>query len=264
MIYLPQVVNYDKVARIAELNVIDACHLSAPNGWKHKERFLDVSELIYVTSGSLTLSVNKSKIELSAGDIYIIRQYTLLSGGYSTDRVGFYSVSFSSTIEKYKELYHKVIRVTDRSSYLETLFNNLNYHSTGKTGNSHLLDASFLMLLETLFTSQQKEPERVQMNSILAYINNQIATPLTMEQISEHFHYSGDHIARLFKDQFRMTIKQYIIEKKLSVAKRLLVTSTLPIKLIGETVGFEDKVLFEKFFKYHIKLTPKKYRALYM
>ena len=101
---------------------------------------------------------------------------------------------------------------------------------------------------------------RGQMQGILGYINDHISSPLTIEEVSGHFHYSGDYIAKIFREQFGVTMKQYIVEKKLSVAKRLLATSDISVKQVGKAVGFGESALFEKFFKYHVKMTPKKYR----
>ncbi|MBQ8287833.1 MAG: helix-turn-helix transcriptional regulator [Clostridia bacterium] len=265
MIHIPGGVRYDKVEVQAELDVSAAYYISVPDGWLHKERFLDLSELICVTEGSLHLAVGGEEISLSAGDAYLFRKYTTLSGSRASEGAcSFYTVSFYCTLEKYDVLYGKVLHISSRSSYAETLFNNLSFFGSKERGEGHLLDASFALLLEVLYDSRNREPERVQMHGILGYISEHISSPLTIEEISEQFHYSSDYISKIFRQQFGVTIKQYIIEKKLSVAKRLLTTSDISVKQVGQAVGFSDPVLFEKFFKYHTKMTPKKYRGLYM
>lgn len=265
MIHIPGGVRYDKVEVQAELDVSAAYYISVPNGWLHKERFLDLAELIYVTEGQLHLTVGEEEISLSAGDAYLIRRYTTLSGSRASEGAcSFYTVSFYCTLEKYDSLYGKVIRISSRSSYAETLFNNLSFYGSKSGGEGYLLDASFALLLEVLYDSRNFEPERVQMHGILSYINDHISSPLSIEEISRQFHYSSDYIAKIFREQFGVTIKQYIIEKKLSVAKRLLTTSDISVRQVGQAVGFSEPVLFEKFFKYHTKMTPKKYRGLYL
>jgi AraC-like DNA-binding protein len=264
MIHIPGGVRYDKVEVQAELDVSAAYFISVPDGWMHKERFLDLAELIYVTEGELYLSVGGEAVSLTAGDAYLVRKYTTLSGVRpSVGACGFYTVSFYCTLPKYDALYKKVLRISSRSSYAETLFNNLTFYASQGKGEGYLMDSAFALLLEVLYDSRNREPERVQMHGVLSYITDHISSPLTIEEISEHFHYSGDYIAKIFRQQFGVTIKQYIIEKKLSVAKRLLTTSDISVKQVGQAVGFGDSVLFEKFFKYHVKMTPKKYRELY-
>ncbi len=264
MIHISSGVRYDKVERHAELDVISAYHISVPDGWIHRERFLDLSELIYVTEGELHLMINGEEVTLCTGDAYLIRRYATLSGRKpSKGSCGFYTVDFNCTLEKYDQLYGRILRISSRSSYAETLFNNLSFFGTNERADGYLLDASLALLLEVLYQSRNREPERVQMHGILGYIDGHISSPLTVEEISEHFHYSSDYIAKIFREQFGVTIKQYVIEKKLSVAKRLLATSDISVKQVGQAVGFAESALFEKFFKYHVKMTPKRYRVLY-
>ncbi|MGM9637944.1 MAG: helix-turn-helix domain-containing protein [Eubacteriales bacterium] len=265
MIHISSGVSYDKIDRQAELDVTSTYFISVRDGWIHKERFLDLSELIFVTKGKLYLTVNGENVELSAGDAYLIRRYTLLSGSRASEGAcSFYTVSFVSTLEKYNDLYTKVIHISTHSAYAQTLFNNLSLYSTRENTDCFLQDASFLLLLEILYESRKNESDRIQMEGIIQYINNHISSPLSIEEISDHFHYSKDYIAKIFKEQHGVTIKQYIIQKKLSVAQRLLTTSDIPISLVGQAVGFSDVSLFEKFFKYHVKLTPRKYKSLYL
>ena len=265
MIHIPGGVRYDKVEVQAELDVSAAYFISVPNGWIHKARFLDRSELIYVTEGVLYLTAGGLSLTLQAGDAYLLRRYTTLSGSRISEGVcSFYSVSFDCTLKKYDALYGKVLHIASRSSQAQTLLNQLCFYSTREQGEGYLTDSAFALLLETLYDSRNREPEKVQMHGIVQYINDHISSPLAIEEISEHFHYSADYIAKLFRQQFGVTIKQYVIEQKLSAAKRLLTASELSIAQVGQAVGFSDPVLFDKFFKYHVKTTPKKYRELYL
>ena len=264
MINITENPGYDKVERHSCIDVVDSYYINAPCGWIAKLRFLDLCELIYVTKGSLSITVNKKSVILSAGDAYLIRRYSTLSGNMqSTDACCFYTVSFISTVLKYDTLFSKVLSLERFSPNAEMLLSNINLYNSRESDARYLCDSSMLLLLETLFTSQRKEPERVQMNGIMEYVNDNISSDLTIEKVGKHFHYSGDYISKIFKEQFGMPLKQYIVERKLSVAKRLLATSELPIQNIASSIGFEDTVLFEKFFKYHTKTTPKKYRNLY-
>ncbi|MBQ7828223.1 MAG: helix-turn-helix transcriptional regulator, partial [Clostridia bacterium] len=231
MIHIPGGVRYDKVEVQAELNVSAAYYISVPDGWLHKERFLDLSELIYVTEGELHLTVGGKSLSLSAGDAYLIRRYTTLSGSrVSEGACSFYTVSFDCTLKKYDSLYGRILHVSSQSSNAETLFNQLNFYGARETDEGYLMDAAFALLLETLYDSRNREPERVQMQGVIRYINDHISSPLTIDEISERFHYSSDYIAKIFREQFGVTIKQYIIEKKLSAAKRLLTTSDISVR----------------------------------
>lgn len=265
MIHIPGGVRYDKVEVQAELDVSAAYYISVADGWIHKARFLDRSELIYVIEGALHLSIGGVALTLQAGDAYLVRRYTTLSGSRASEGVcSFYAVSFDCTLKKYDALYGRSLRLSSRSSQAQTLLNQLCFYSAREQNEGYLTDSAFALLLETLYNSRHRDPEKVQMHGIVQYINDHIALPLSIEEISEQFHYSADYIAKMFRQQFGVTIKQYVIEQKLSAAKRLLTASELSVAQVGQAVGFSDPVLFDKFFKYHVKTTPKKYRELYL
>ncbi len=265
MIHILGGVRYDKVNMHSELDLASAYYISVSDGYLHKERFLDLSELIYVTEGTLYLSVDKKKIILEAGDIYAVRRYATISGNRASNGAcSFYNVSFYCNLEKYEAIYGKIMKISSRASYAETLFDNMRLFSHKDRRERYLLDASLLLLLDILCDSLVKEPERTKINGILTYINDNISSSLTVEEISGHFHYCGDYMSKIFRQQVGMTLKQYVIERKLSAAKRLLSASDISLVKVGQSVGFEDVELFEKFFKYHIGTTPKKYRETHI
>jgi len=264
MIRIPSEVRYDKTEKQSELSVTGVFYMTYPEGVIGKDRFVDPSEFIYVIKGKLQIVINGQCFFLQAADAISIRQYSVISdlsaleGGCT-----FYSISYSSTVERYNDLYLKVVGMPERSSTVETLLAGLNYYSLREHTASFLLDSSMILILESIYDMKDRDPDRLQIHGIINYINENIMLPLAIEEISEHFHYSHDYIAKIFKEQFGITIKQYIIQKKISVAKRLLSTSELPVVNVGEAVGFADPILFDKFFKYHTGITPKKYRSIY-
>ncbi len=265
MIYIPGSVGYNKIETRSELNVTDAYPISVPDGWMYKKRFLDYSELIYVTEGELHLLLGDKEISLQAGDAYIIRRYTILAGARpSKGTCGFYTVSFDCGLQRYEPLYSNIITVTSRASYAETLLTNLSFYSRKQQESNFLADTSFLLFLELLNDCKRSEPEKVQMHEILKFIDENISTPFSTEEVAKYFHYNSDYLSKKFRSQFGLTLKQYLIEKRLTLAKHLLTTSDISIPKVAQAVGFPDPVLFEKFFKYHLKITPRKYRELYL
>jgi len=60
------------------------------------------------------------------------------------------------------------------------------------------------------------------------------------------------------------TPKQLIDERILLEAKRLLVHSNDPGKIIGLSLGFDEPTNFNKFFKKHTGKTPSEFRASYV
>jgi AraC-like DNA-binding protein len=68
------------------------------------------------------------------------------------------------------------------------------------------------------------------------------------------------YLIHLFKEHTGKTPLQYIIQKKIDLAKRLLSTTTLPLYGVAVRLGYEDQNYFSKVFKRTENMTPMEYR----
>ncbi len=262
MIHIPTGELYDKSNRHAELNVFDAAMLRVTDGWITAPRFLEHDRLCYVADGSLSLLVGGERILLSQGEAYAVRRHsTFASCGNGAGR--FYMVTYSSTLARYEMLHGQVLALDRYTGYIEALLDEMVALDTGGRECEFLPDAALAMILEKLLSIRQWEPQDRHIAEIVAYIAHHLDEPLSVEELGDMFHYSGDYMGRLFRRRYGMSVKQYVVEQKIAYAKRLLSTSDMPIGAAGSAVGFRDELLFRKFFKYHVGVTPKYYRERY-
>ena len=92
------------------------------------------------------------------------------------------------------------------------------------------------------------------------YIQEHIASPLTVAELASHFRLSHGEIYRIFKEYFSLTPAEYIKKRRLSYAKKLLATTSLPIREIAIRCGISDYNYFSKVFRAGIGTTPTAYR----
>ena len=92
------------------------------------------------------------------------------------------------------------------------------------------------------------------------YINDNLASPLSVGGLCSHFRLSHGEIYHLFKEYFSATPAEYIRQRRLAVAARLLRTTSLPVKKIAAECGIPDYNYFSKIFKSHFGTSPLKYR----
>lgn len=97
-----------------------------------------------------------------------------------------------------------------------------------------------------------------QVDEILAYINKNIASELTLDCLSKHFYLSSSYLCRIFKSATGTTINKYIIAKRITLAKNLL-NSGLSVTETCEHCGFNDYSNFLKSFTKAVGISPKKY-----
>ena len=81
------------------------------------------------------------------------------------------------------------------------------------------------------------------------YINENLASPLDVKTLSQKMHTSPSNITHAFKKEFGITLHRYIIQKRLSLARRLINEGNQPSKIYSDT-GFLD---YSSFYKAYVK-----------
>lgn len=112
---------------------------------------------------------------------------------------------------------------------------------------------------EDIITADYQYDEQVK--EILEYINQNIASPITIEQLSNQFFLSKSYICRIFKQGTGTTINKYLTARRISIAKSLL-SDGMFVYEVYEKCGFRDYSNFLKSFTKAVGVSPKKY-ALY-
>jgi AraC-like DNA-binding protein len=93
-------------------------------------------------------------------------------------------------------------------------------------------------------------------------IDFQYANTLSLREISNSVGFSPQYLSKNFKMFFNVSPIEYLIEKRIQVAKRLLTETSLPIHEISNKVGYSDFYYFSKLFKRRTKYSPRAYRKI--
>jgi AraC-like DNA-binding protein len=96
-------------------------------------------------------------------------------------------------------------------------------------------------------------------SDVIMYIVHNLNTHLTTPDIAERFFVSRDKLNRDFKKYVQMSIRNFIMESRMNLAKSLLVENKMNICEIATSCGFENEKYFYSFFKKNTGLTPKEY-----
>ena len=94
----------------------------------------------------------------------------------------------------------------------------------------------------------------------LQYIDAQIMDDLSLSKLSKIAHLSPYHFARRFKQSTGLTPHQYILQRRIDEAKRLLRDTTLDLAEIAQRLGFRDQSHFTARFRKATGMTPKRWR----
>jgi AraC family transcriptional regulator len=88
------------------------------------------------------------------------------------------------------------------------------------------------------------------------YIEQNICSPVTIEQIAKESGLGEYHFFRLFKAAFGISPHQYLIQQRLHYAKKMLQQQKGSISALAIETGFGDVHAFSKCFKKHFGVSP--------
>lgn len=119
-----------------------------------------------------------------------------------------------------------------------------------------------LLLFTQEIAERQEKIRSPLIDQIIEYIKNNLNAPLRIDELCTRFDLSQARLKYLFKTELQMTIRQYIILQKITVAKQLLCTGS-DIQKLPQTLGFSDYAHFAKTFKRLTGMTPKQFSQNY-
>lgn len=97
---------------------------------------------------------------------------------------------------------------------------------------------------------------------IIDYIDTSFTEDIFLGDLSKPFNLSLGYLSALIKKETGKTYTDYVVSKRLNLAKELLSDASLSIQEIVERVGYKDYFHFNKLFKKHYGITPSKYRKI--
>lgn len=91
-------------------------------------------------------------------------------------------------------------------------------------------------------------------------IDASLAKPMLVGELAAGVGLSADYVARLFVRRYGMTLQHYLLQRRIELARHLLVSSDLLVSEIGRQVGLPDPQYFNKQFRRVAGQSPLAYR----
>ncbi len=122
-----------------------------------------------------------------------------------------------------------------------------------------------LLLLINQYHREQDNPMPIKdmqkIAPILEYINNNLGDQISIDQLAKKFYISKYYLSRLFKRNTGFTLYEYLINKRILLAKDLI-SQGVPLGEVSERVGFTNYSNFYRAFKSLTGISPREYKAL--
>lgn len=233
--------------------------------WCHPRRIIDSYEIIFMYDGIAHICEGEKEYTLSENDILIlhpgIEHYGFKA---SDDTVSFSWIHFVTDNEDYKNLPK---HIHSKEPYiLKTLFSQCFHVVNTPSYNPVCADLYVSLIIEEIINMIKTDDYRKNYlaSEIKEWIRVNIDKDISVKKIAAHFGYHENHVSRVFKENYKSGLKDYIVGAKIDYAQNLLLTSVYSVKQISDMLSFENENLFVKFFKYHKKVTPTEYRNTYI
>jgi len=153
---------------------------------------------------------------------------------------------------------------------IESLIENMIYEFNTKGVNyKTALRGYLLVLLTKIFREMQKKDIGLVLQKIdkiapeiLEYIEKNYREKISLSELAKKCFYNPSYFSRVFKDYYGKTLMDYIHEKRVNEAMRLIRETDMSIEAVAHSVGYSDRKQFYKIFKEYMGITPSKARKV--
>lgn len=219
------------------------------------ERPIPYYDFSFILDGSMVYYADGIKIPLEQNDAIFLPPGTIRTREPVQDTVHFVSFNFTAmedAVFSFPLYMPNCIKANIRklvSLYPPSHLSNF-YYSKEKCIN--MLNYILLELAEASeLTSGNEHVVR-----ILHYIEEHLTEPLTLQTISAKMHLSREYTSYIFKKEMGKTLTAYVNERKLLLAKELIIDGAMNLTDIASYLGYENYNYFSRIFKNNLGITP--------
>lgn len=115
-----------------------------------------------------------------------------------------------------------------------------------------------LLLTMRKFATKKRKSDR-KMNMIINYIDAYYTMDIDFKAMANSLNYSYDYLRHYFKTHTQTSLKQYVIQRRIVLAKKLLIYQK-PIAEVAQECGFSTPAHFSEVFRQTTGMTPSEYR----
>lgn len=160
----------------------------------------------------------------------------------------------SDNIDTYNDILKEIFDIAKSSNYtkdmkiyekLVSLLNLLMEESWNPQNNSHV--------------SSRKQ----NLQNVKDYLDIHYAEKISLDMLSEIFFINKFYLTRIFKEQFGVSVNNYLLQVRITHAKQMLRFTDLPIEKIAHACGMSDANYFARMFRKVEGCTPVEFRRVW-
>lgn len=249
----------------------------------------DFAELVIITKGSGVHQIEEKTYPIKAGDVYVIKGDTP-HGFRNVKDLVLYNIMYLPNdiflqfselkkmpgfqalfiLEPFYRQEHEfqsklVLTETELAYVVDMILTIIPEYQERKPGSKSLLKA-YLTILFVYLARKYKVKDNdlsrkiMKIAESIIYIENNFTQEINIKEIAEKANLSRRHFTRVFKQNYKLSPYEYIINLRLKQACDLLKNSKWTITRISEESGFKDPNYFSRQFKNKKGISPTEYR----
>ena len=274
--------DHDVTKRELSLPVADICQLcelSILRGTEIEEHIQHCDEITYAISGKAVMYSDDEMQEISAGQIHYIRKgikHKIVADPDKNFRymcIG-YTPSVSNAETKH------IVDILSQTPYFVASDNgNVRILTEMLINESYVESADSRLMINAYMTQILVEVSRIargfgggngekyhntQSNlaiyNTIKFVERNFLEIESVKDVAKVLSYSEYYLSHLFKEKVGVSIKSYILNKKIELAKKLLEQQERTVGEISEMLGYETTHAFSQLFKKKVGTSPTEYR----
>ncbi len=125
------------------------------------------------------------------------------------------------------------------------------------------LNALLTLLMQESWQADAENisPKRKDLVSIKEYLHKHHTEKISLDELAERFFINKYYLTRIFKEQFGTSINQYLLQLRITSAKRALRFTDDTVEEIGYQCGLGAPHYFSRMFKKMEGISPSEFRA---
>ena len=177
-------------------------------------------------------------------------------------------------IEEFASVMSAILTPWNEPPEFTQLIDSISSLSYGSNYINFILENKILGIIETILTHQESlnfdAPRRQadvadlkKLQLVRAHIDQHFNENIMIKELVQLACMSRSKLHQLFKGKEGITITCYIQQQRIHSAKKLLVTTDLPISLVAKQVGYNCHSSFSEVFKSRVGMTPSQFRKAF-
>ena len=225
--------------------------------------------IYHISEGDLIITTPQElHVAINACDCYIEKISLHISESLLAPFGGEKTVFFGTILQKQKGIGNLITADVVRQLGMdEALDQCLEYAKDASLEAQVLMNCKVVVLLaqlskliETGHSTDLVVPSSHKaVNEMISYINKHYTEDITLDLLSQEFHFSKYYISHLFKEYVGVSPYDYLITRRLYLFNDLL-RQKYAIRQACFTVGFNNYSNFYRLYKKHFKMTPQQFK----